>query len=142
MSKRSRKRSAAKGNELPLDRPFDPQILRRARKIASKYRLIIEPEEDLGYLASAVELPNVWGDGKTAEKCIRDVREALTTVVAYMLEQGQEPPIPSVERKRQEQINIRVTVEEKLLLEEAARSRGFRGVSDFIRTATLAAVRE
>ena len=34
-----------------------------------------------------------------------------------------------------------VTPEEKLLLEEAARSKGFRGVSDFVRSASLGSIR-
>jgi uncharacterized protein (DUF1778 family) len=37
-----------------------------------------------------------------------------------------------------EQINVRLTPEEKLLLEEMARSKGFRGISDFVRSASLA----
>ena len=65
------------------------------------------------------------------------MRESLTTAVATILESGQVPPSPASEQKRSEQINIRVTAEEKLLLEEAARSRGFRGLGDFVRSASL-----
>ena len=42
------------------------------------------------------------------------------------------------DRTRTEQVNVRLTSEEKLLLEEAAKNKGSRGLSDFIRTTTLA----
>lgn len=135
------KKSAAK-KKLAIDRPFDPKILRRARDLANNYRLILEPDQDEGFVGHALEMPMSIGVGKTADECVRETREILVTVIATMLERGERPPSAVVEGKREEQINIRVTAEEKLLLEEAARSRGFRGVSDFVRTATLAAVRE
>jgi hypothetical protein len=77
-------------------------------------------------------------DGKTPDECVRNTRDILTTAVAYLLETSQVPPVPASENKRTEQINIRLTVEEKLRLEEAARSKGFRGLSDFVRNASLA----
>jgi len=58
--------------------------------------------------------------------------------VAYMLEIGETPPPPASDQKRTEQVNVRLTTEEKLVLEEAAHSSGFRGISDFVRTASLA----
>ena len=64
-----------------------------------------------------------------------DTREAMIGVVAYMLEQGQRPPEPAREGNRSVQINIRVTPEEKAVLE--SRSKGFRGLSDFIRVSVL-----
>jgi hypothetical protein len=76
-------------------------------------------------------------DGKTPDNCVQATRQALTTAVATLLESGQIPPSPASEHKRSEQINIRVTPEEKLLLEEAARSRGFRGIGDYVRSTTL-----
>jgi len=80
----------------------------------------------------------VFGGGATPNKCVADVRQALTGAVALMLEQGESPPAPATERKRTAQVNIRLTPEEKLRLEEAARRDGFRGLSDYIRTTTLA----
>jgi uncharacterized protein (DUF1778 family) len=55
-----------------------------------------------------------------------------------MLEDGQVPPAPASEQKRTEQVNVRLTTEERLLLEEAAHNKGFRGISDFVRTTSLA----
>lgn len=53
-----------------------------------------------------------------------------------MLERGQMPPT-SVSR-RSEQINIRLTSEEKLLLEEESQRNGYKGLSDYVRAVALA----
>jgi hypothetical protein len=58
-----------------------------------------------------------------------------------MLETGQEPPAPAGEGVRNEQINICVSAEEKLLLERVAKDRRFRGISDFVRNASLPSAR-
>jgi len=141
MSERSKRSLKHNKRALPLDRPFDPAILQQAREIASQYRLILEPNDELGYMGTSIEMPLVWGDGKTPDECVRETREALVSAIATMLEKGETPPTPSNEELRTEQVNIRVTPKEKLLLEEAARSRGFRGISDFVRSATLAGTR-
>ena len=139
MSRESRKLSKppARKRGAALDRPFDAPILRRARQIAGSYRLILEPDEDMGYVGRSLELPTVFADGKTPAACIRATLEALTTAVATLLELGEHPPLAAKEGRRQAQINIRVSAEEKLVLEETARRNGFRGVSDFVRSAAL-----
>ena len=88
------------------------------------------------------ELEQVYADGKTPDECVRETRFALTGVVARLMEKGQTPPAPAGEQARDQQINIRVSGAEKLLLEEAARSKGFRGVSDFVRSTTLERARD
>ena len=120
-----------------LDRPFEAAVLRRAQGIANQYRLILEPDDELGFVGQAVELPNVFADGRTANKCVQATREALTAAVATMLEAGQRPPAPSAEGKRLMQVNIRLTAYEKQVLEEMARQSGYRSVSDFVRAAAL-----
>ena len=123
-----------------IDRPFDPGVLRRASEIANSYQIVIH-SEDGEYYGRGLEMPFVMNDGKTPDECVRATRDALTTAVAYLLETGKTPPAPASEHTRSEQINIRLTTEEKLLLEEAARSKGFRGVSDYVRSASLANLR-
>lgn len=140
MSKLPKKR-AGKKKDLPIDRPFDSKVLERAYALAAKYRLVLEPDEDEGFIGRALEWPECVGIGKTPDACVRETRELLASAAATMIEQGDTPPMPSSQQLRQEQINIRVTAEEKLLLEEAARSKGFRGISDFVRSTTLANVR-
>jgi hypothetical protein len=55
------------------------------------------------------------------DQCVADTREAFVGVVAYLIEQGQRPPAPAQAGTRSEQVNVRLTAEEKLLLEAAAR---------------------
>jgi len=131
---------ASKKSSKAIDRPFAADLLRKARSIADTYQIILH-EEDGEYYGRAVELPSVMNDGATPDKCVQATREILTTAIAYMLETGQVPPPASSDRKRTEQINVRVTAEEKLILEEAARSRGFRGLSDFVRSLSLQSLR-
>jgi predicted RNase H-like HicB family nuclease len=116
-------------------------VLAKARDIASQYRIILEPNKEVGFMGNAIEMPNVWGDGKTPDVCVHETREVLITVIATMLERGEVPPIPGRDEQRTEQVNIRVTPTEKRVLEDAARSKGFRGISDFVRSTTLSNVR-
>lgn len=141
MSKKSKGSAAAKGPELPLDRPFDKKVWSRAEAIAARYGFLIQPHEEMGFFARGLEMPNVFADGETPEACVRSIREALTVAAATMIEIGEPPPAPADDSARREQINIRVTVEEKLRLEDAARSKGFRGISDFVRSTTLSSLR-
>lgn len=136
MSRKSTK-SAAKATDLPLDRPFDPKVLERARAVANRYRIMLEADEDVGFVGSAVEMPHVYADGRTPDACVAATREALAAVAANQMERGQTPPAPASQQRREEQVNVRLTAQEKMLLEEAARSKGFRGLSDFMRNAAL-----
>ena len=120
-----------------IDRPFDDATWRRASKIAAEYRLIIEPEPDVGYLGRTAELPYVMADGDTIEACVSETIEATIAAVAAMLEQDERPPTPASAAKRDRQVNIRLTADEKERLEEAARVAGFRSISDYLRTAGL-----
>jgi len=119
-----------------LDRPFAPEILERARKIAARYQIIVS-YEDGEYYGRGLELPWTMDDGKTPEACLAATREALVATVAAMLEMGQAPPAPASDSGRTEQVNIRLTSMEKRLIEEAARARGFRGISDYMRALAL-----
>jgi len=130
MSVRSKKSAKA------IDRPFDRAILAKARKIAEQYQVILACENGHWY-GHGLELPRIHGDGKTASQCVRDTREALVGWVAYVLEQGQKPPTPAREGTRTAQVNVRLTAEEKTLLEATAKRKGFTGLSDFVRAAAI-----
>jgi predicted RNase H-like HicB family nuclease len=121
-----------------IDAPFDAALWKEAGDLASRYRLIIQRDPDVGYLGRSIEMPMVMADGSTIARCAASTLEALTTAVATMLEQGQEPPQPAPSDKRTAQINIRVTEEEKLYLEEMARRHGYRGISDYVRATVIA----
>lgn len=118
-----------------IDTPFDPAILGRAKEIASGYRLIIRPSDSLGYVGRALELPLVFAHGGTPEECLKRALFAVETAVATMLERGETPPVTAT--RRTEQINVRLTSEEKLILEEESHRQGFRGLSDFVRATAL-----
>jgi predicted RNase H-like HicB family nuclease len=114
-------------------------VLRRARQIAEQYSIVIR-REDGEYYGQALELPGAMNDGKTPAECLQNTIDIVTTTVATVLEAGEIPPLPTSDERRDEQVNVRLTKLEKLTFEEAARSRGFRGLSDFMRAATMSSV--
>jgi predicted RNase H-like HicB family nuclease len=120
-----------------LDRPFDKAIWKKAQALAGAYKIVLE-FEDGDWFGSGLELPSAFGDGKTPQSAVADTRQALTLAVAYMLEKGRTPPPPAREGYRSAQVNIRLSPHEKAVLESKAQARGFRGVSDYIRTVVLA----
>jgi predicted RNase H-like HicB family nuclease len=119
-----------------LRSPFDVEVLESARRFALAYDLILRYEDGEWY-GHALEYPEAMGDGKTLDACVRATRQALTVAVATMLEAGQSPPPPAREGHRSAQVNVRLTPEEKAILESKAKAKGFRGLSDFIRTSVL-----
>jgi len=108
----------------------------RARPVAEKYQMIIW-REDGEYYGRGVELPFAFGDGKTIEECARNTREAFIATVASLIQDGHSPPSPVVEGGRDQQINIRVNSQEKLMLETKARQSGAAGISEYIRAVAL-----
>jgi len=137
MSAKSKKRSVKKIDSR-IDRPFAPLVLKRAREIAATYTVLLQPEPDSGYFGRGLEFPYAMGDGATPDECVENTREAFVAAVATMIEAGEEPPVAAADEQRTEQVNIRVSQREKLLLERAARNKGFRGIGDFVRSTSLA----
>jgi len=121
-----------------IDRPFDPALWERARAIARNYQVIIRQEDDGEWYGHGLELPNSHEDGRTPDECVKKAREIFIFTVACMLERGETPPAPASDAVRDQQVNIRLTTEEKLRLEESSKQAGFRGVSDFMRSKSLA----
>jgi predicted RNase H-like HicB family nuclease len=137
MSTRS-KHSSGNGKKVTDPaKPFRSAILQEAREIALGYKLTIEKSDRLGYVGSSVELPTVFADGATPEKCYEATQEALSVAVATMLEAGQTPPQSAAFMKRTTQVNVRLTHEEKAMIAAAAAKAGFKGLADFIRTTVL-----
>lgn len=136
-SKRSFKPMKSVTSEAALSRPFDSSILAKARAIAERYRVVLESDDKGGFVGRALEFPSGFERGRTADECVARLREALTAAVATMLEMGDRPPAASEFGVRQSQVNIRLTAEEKLLLESSAKQAGFRGLSDFLRARAI-----
>jgi predicted RNase H-like HicB family nuclease len=120
-----------------VDRPFDPEILRRAREVADAYQIVLWTA-DGEYYGRGLEMPGAMGDGNTPDECVANTRQAITVAVAAMLEAGEAPPQPASEGARTEQVNIRLTSREKLQLETAATQSGYRGLSEYVRAKALA----
>ncbi|MCE9604519.1 MAG: type II toxin-antitoxin system HicB family antitoxin [Planctomycetia bacterium] len=109
-----------------------------AKRYADSYQIILQFEDGEWY-GRGLELPQVFGDGKTPEACVENTREALEGAVAFLLEQGQRPPAAATTGQRTEQVNVRLTAEEKVLLEASAKRKGFSGLSEFVRAAAIEA---
>lgn len=120
-----------------IDRPFDDDVLKRATDIAHGYRLTLERNDEVGFVGSTVELPGVFAQGSTPDACVKATQQATAIAVATMLENGKIPPAPACSGKRDVQLNIRLTAHERLLVQEAARRLGFKGIADFVRNAAL-----
>lgn len=82
-------------------------------------------------------MPFAVSDGPSYEVCAANTLEATASGIAAMLEAGQTPPTPLRERKRDQQLNIRITADERLRLEALAAQDGFRSVSDYVRSIAL-----
>lgn len=132
----SKSRNSAKG----IKRPFTAADLAEGRRLAEQYQVVVSSDEGHWY-GRGLELPHVFGDGPSVEACIDNTREALAGAVAHLIETGGRPPASAKTGRRTEQVNVRLTVEEKLLLETSAKRDGFEGLSDFIRAAAIVATR-
>jgi len=97
---------------------------------------VILVREEGYWFGHGVELHYAMGGGNTPSRCVKDTYEAMRAVVALMLEKGECPPHPS-NQKREEQVNIRLTVLEKLQLETQAAQGGFNSISDYMRCKAL-----
>ncbi len=122
----------SKNSSKAIDRPFASDLLEQAGELAQQYQVILAFEDGQWY-GRGLELPQVYGDGRTPGQCVADTREALITAVATLLERGDKPPAPARSGQRTTQVNVRLTAEEKSLLEATASSKGFSGLSDFMR---------
>ena len=120
-----------------MARPFDGALWLRAAAIATEYKFVIAPHEDVGFIGCTVEFPLAFGEGKTIGACVKDTRLATIAAVAVMLEHGETPPTPAGEGRREQQVNIRLSAEERFRLEQAARKSGYRSLSDFMRAAAM-----
>jgi predicted RNase H-like HicB family nuclease len=116
------------------DRAFDSVAWSEAGRLVLQYQVILHCEDDHWY-GRGLEFPKVFADGETADECVAETRKAMQGVVAFLIESGKSPPAPAREGARHQQVNVRLTSEERLLFESAARRKGFAGLSDFFRSA-------
>ena len=116
--------------------PFDKSILAAAKRLIDAYDIVMRREEG-EWVGHALEYPEAIGVGKTVQRCMVETRKSLLAGVASMLEDGEAPPVPARQNVRSEQVNLRLTPEEKAVLESRSRTKGFRGIADYVRAAAL-----
>lgn len=116
--------------------PFDKATLAAAERIVDSYDIVMRREEG-EWVGHALEYPEAIGVGRTVQGCMDATRESLVLGVASMLENGETPPIPARQNVRSEQVNLRLTPEEKAVLESRSRTKGFRGIADYVRAVAL-----
>ncbi len=121
-----------------LDRPFDPKVLAEANRSVAEYQIAVRfDKEENAWVGRCVELPLCIGFGADPTKCVQKTRAVVVTAAATMIENGEEMPASASDEHRTEQINLRLTPAEKYRLEDPARRGGFRGISDYVRSAAL-----
>lgn len=129
---------SAKSKRSNPARPFEPALWKKAEAIARRYQVITWYDDDEeAYFGRCVELPECMSHGETQAARDAMVQECISLNVATMLEAGQRPPLPAKEQSRTEQVNLRLSPAEKRMIEDAARSEGFRGIADYLRVRVL-----
>lgn len=111
--------------------------MKRARNLADKYQVVMR-HVDGEWFGHALELPGTMSDGSNPTTCIKNVKEAMALTLVSMIEDGEPLPPPADSNIRTQQVNIKLTAEERLRLETAAKQQGYRGLSDYVRSAALA----
>ncbi|WP_425615342.1 plasmid mobilization protein [Anatilimnocola sp. NA78] len=139
-AKKSPKNHATESKPAVKRGAFSATVSKAAKQLVAQYQIILNCEEG-EWFGRGLELPNVFGDGATADDCVVSTRAALVAAVSFLLENGRTPPAPAQQGLRTQQVNVRLTAEEKALLESRAQSRGFSGLSDFIRAVVIDAAR-
>ncbi len=127
---------SSKSKNLKVDRPFDPALFKKAESIANEYQIVVW-KEDGEFYGRGLEMPNVFGDGKTVQAAVKDCRSALTATVATLLELGEHPPAPAMEQTRNVQVNIRMNAAEREIVTQKAKQKGFRSISDYMRSVAV-----
>ncbi len=107
---------------------------------AHRYQLVIKPaKDDSGsYVGFAMELRNVIGHGATHKECQENTLNAIVDAVVQIQENDGIPPQPAAER-RVFQVNVRLTSNERTVLEQAAIANKIT-LSEYIRNVVLAEV--
>jgi len=118
------------------DRPFSAAVLTKARKAVEDYRFSFW-RQDGRFVAQCVELDTL-GVGTTSAAALTEAKKLAITAAAVLIESRKRLPLPATAQARTVQINIRLSPAEKRAVEDAARSGGFRGISDFLRIRGLA----
>lgn len=109
-----------------------PELVQRARDIVQNYSMFISPHSKKGFRGRSVEFPEILVHAPDRASCLKKLEQVLTQVVLTVLKDGGTVPRPS-DGRMTEQLNFKLTFDQKLLVENLASQRGFSGLSEFIR---------
>jgi antitoxin HicB len=59
------------------------------------FKVILEPDENGGYVISCPSLPGCYSQGETLEQALENIKEAIALCLEDMESQGEEIPDPS-----------------------------------------------
>jgi predicted RNase H-like HicB family nuclease len=113
-----------------------PAHLARAAELAERYKVTVWIEEGEWY-GKCVELPHCMGDGASADAAIASTRQAIRAGLAADLADGLPVPLPARDGVRSQQVNIRLSADERAAIEANAARMGFKGMADYIRARAL-----
>lgn len=130
-----RKSAIAKG--LPEDAMSDAEVLARwYQRVLWQIPSDVRRSGRLLWRCKTVELELV-SVADTPEEALEESLLQSALVIVEMRQDGIPPPEPLAGLPRDQQVNIRLTAEERLTLESLANREGFRSVSDYVRSAAL-----
>lgn len=135
MSTSAKSKKSAKANNASSSIPT-AQHEAHAASLADKYRITLWREE-AEWWGRCVELPLCLGSGRTPQQAIDSTKEAIVAGLATDLARGIPAPIPAREGVRSEQVNVRLSPDEREAIESNARRAGFKGLADYIRAVSL-----
>ena len=119
-----------------VDSEVGDLVGRDAFERASKFGIVITRSAGGKFIGTVREFPNVLVQESDAARCHEAMTTVLALAIADMLKGGRPVPSPG-DVRRNVQVNVRLTDEEKRQIEAAGHIRGFSGVSDFMRTAAV-----
>ena len=126
----------------PDQKTTDAALFRRARRHAAQFgRVTLFDVVSEEWVSTCIEIPNAIGAGDSAKEAEKELTENLAVHFAYLDEIGRAWPEPT-SSPRSEQLNIRLTVQEKAEFEAAAKRLGLSSVADLIRMIVLEKIRE
>ena len=94
-----------------LEKPAAQTLRAIARSTAERYRLVIESQEDAGFIAACAEVPGLVAHGETVSAAVEAVRDVLVDHVGQLLNANVLPPeaLQDVEARRKEKSRGTVT---------------------------------
>lgn len=87
-----------------LEKPEAETLRAIARSTAERYRLVIESQEEEGFIAACAEVPGLVADGRTVSRAVEALRALLVDHVEALLNANVLPPeaLQDVEARRKE----------------------------------------